>query len=207
MKATIIRNRIGICLLATILLSGIISEQAQAQTRFGLKGGLNISSVHLNSDMLKADNITGFRIGPMVEVMLIGFGLGLDAALLYAQKGMDLRERSGATENVKASYLEVPVNLKWKFGVPLAKLYVAAGPYVDFRIGGNKFWVIPGDVVEQVKAKTFSAGINAGLGAELLRFLQVGGGYSWGLTDNYQSEWSDVSTQNRGWLFTATILF
>ena len=33
---------------------------ARAQVKLGVKGGVNISSVHFNSDILKANNITGF---------------------------------------------------------------------------------------------------------------------------------------------------
>lgn len=188
-----------------VLLGGMLP--LQAQTKFGLKGGLNVTSVHLNSDILKADNVTGFQIGPMMETMIPVLGLGFDAAILYAQKGMDLKSGTGVTDQVKTSYLNVPVNLKWKFGLPLAKLYVAAGPYFDFRIGGDKFWEVPGSVVDQVKAKTFSTGLNLGAGAELFSHLQVGFNYGWGLTDNYHAERSDISAKNRGWSITAAILF
>lgn len=188
-----------------VLVGGILP--LQAQTKFGVKGGLNVTSVHLNSDILKADNVTGFQIGPMMETMIPVLGLGFDAAILYAQKGMDLKSGTGVTDQVKTSYLNVPVNLKWKFGLPLAKLYVAAGPYFDFRIGGDKFWEVPGSVVDQVKAKTFSTGLNLGAGAELFSHLQVGFNYGWGLTDNYRAEHSDISAKNRGWSITAAILF
>ena len=41
-----------------------VAIPAQAQLRFGVKGGLNITSVHFDSDLLKSDNVTGFHIGP-----------------------------------------------------------------------------------------------------------------------------------------------
>ena len=44
---------------------------------------------------------------------------------------------------------------------------------------------IPGSVVDQVKAKNFSAGLNFGAGVELISHLQVGFNYGLGLTDNY----------------------
>ena len=39
-----------------------VAIPAQAQLRFGVKGGLNITSVHFDSDLLKSDNVTGFHI-------------------------------------------------------------------------------------------------------------------------------------------------
>ena len=193
--------------LVLIILMAFIAVPAKSQLKFGVKGGLNISSVHLNSDILKADNVTGFQIGPMIETTIPLVGVGLDAAILYSQKGMDVKSETGTSTNVKTDYIDVPVNLKWKFGLPIIKGYLAAGPYIGFRVGGDKFWEIPGSVVGQVKAKNFSAGLNFGAGVELISHLQVGINYGLGLTDNYSAEKYDLNAKNRGWSVTAAILF
>lgn len=193
--------------LVLIILMAFVAVPAKSQLKFGVKGGLNISSVHLNSDILKADNVTGFQIGPMIETTIPLIGVGLDAAILYSQKGMDVKSETGTSTNVKTDYIDVPVNLKWKFGLPIIKGYLAAGPYIGFRVGGDKFWEIPGSVVGQVKAKNFSAGLNFGAGVELISHLQVGINYGLGLTDNYSAEKYDLNAKNRGWSVTAAILF
>lgn len=193
--------------LVLIILMAFIAVPVKSQLKFGVKGGLNISSVHLNSDILKADNVTGFQIGPMIETTIPLIGVELDAAILYSQKGMDVKSETGTSTNVKTDYIDVPVNLKWKFGLPIIKGYLAAGPYIGFRVGGDKFWEIPGSVVGQVKAKNFSAGLNFGAGVELISHLQVGINYGLGLTDNYSAEKYDLNAKNRGWSVTAAILF
>lgn len=188
-----------------LALMALVVLPAQAQLRFGVKGGVNISSVHFNSDLLDADNVTGFQIGPMIETSIPLVGVGLDAAILYSQKGMGI-----GSEEIKTDYIDVPVNLKWKFGLPIVKAYLAAGPYVGFRVGGDKVWKVIG---EQIEAKSFSAGLNFGLGVELLSHLQVGFNYGLGLTDNYSSTALSVlnnektTGKNRGWAVTAAILF
>ena len=113
----------------------------------------------------------------------------------------------GISSSVKTDYVDVPVNLKWKFGMPLVKAYLAAGPYVGFRVGGDKFWDVPGNILGQVKAKSFGAGVNFGAGIELIKYLQVGFQYSLGLTDNYSVDKFDLETKNRGWSISAAILF
>lgn len=193
--------------LVLIILMAFIAVPAKSQLKFGVKGGVNISSVHLNSDILKADNVTGFQIGPMLETTIPLIGVGLDAAILYSQKGMDVKSETGISTNVKTDYIDIPVNLKWKFGLPILKAYLAAGPYVGFRVGGDKFWDIPGSVIGQMKAKNFGAGFNFGAGVELIRHLQVGVNYGLGLTDNYSADKVDFSAKNRGWSITAAILF
>ena len=183
-----------------VALLALMALPANAQLKFGIKGGVNISSVHFNSDVLKADNVTGFQVGPMIETTLPLVGVGIDAAVLYSQKGLE----------TTSDYIDVPVNLKWKFGLPIVKAYLAAGPYIGFRVGGDKFWDIPGSVADQVKAKNFSAGLNFGAGVELISHLQVGFNYGLGLTDNYSIEkvnLSDGAGKNRGWSITAAILF
>ena len=53
-----------------VALLALMALPANAQLKFGIKGGVNISSVHFNSDVLKADNVTGFQVGPMIETTL-----------------------------------------------------------------------------------------------------------------------------------------
>lgn len=183
----------------------MLATTAGAQVRFGVKGGLNISSVSLSSDIISSDNVTGFQIGPMVEVMAPFLGLGFDLGVLYSQKGMDTNEKSISTD-----YIDVPVNLKWKFGLLVMKGYLAAGPYVNFKVSGDKVVDMPSSVVDQIKAKSFAAGLNLGAGVELIKFLQVGFNYGIGLTDNYSlskggnESWS---AKDRTWSITAAILF
>ena len=166
---------------------------ADAQVRFGAKGGLNIAKAEFNKDAFKSDNITGFHVGPSIEAMFGQGGLGLDLALLFSQKGFESDD-----ETVKNSYLEVPINLKFKLGLPLINPYFSAGPYVGFRVAGDKLWNVSesvSGVKEQVKAKSFSAGLNFGVGAEIFSKLQLGLNYCWGLTDNYETfETSNVDS-------------
>lgn len=195
-----------IATLFVIALFALIVCPAKAQVKFGIKGGVNITSVRFSRDIVKSDNVTGFQVGPMIEATMPLFGVGIDAALLYSQKGMDASNQIGS-ENIKTDYIDIPVNLKWKFGLPIIKAYLAAGPYVGFRVGGDKFWDIPGEISGQMKAKSFNAGLNFGVGAELIKHLQVGFNYGLGLTDDFTSSKVDLSAKNRGWSITAAILF
>ena len=126
-------------------------------------------------------------------------GLGFDASILYSQTGVEM-----GRQEIKSSYLDIPVNLKWKFGLPMLKIYAAAGTYVGFRLGGAKIWEV---ISDQISSKSFSAGINVGAGVELFRHLQVGATYQLGLTDNYSIEKLNISGKNRGWQISAAILF
>ena len=189
------------------LIGGI---SAQAQFKFGLKAGVNMSSMSLDKklDNLKLKNLTGFQVGPMIEATIPALGFGLDLAVLYSQQSFELPvEITTGTFNIekaKMNTLQVPLNLKYKLGlVPkLLKVYGTAGPYVSFNLSNLK---------TEWKNKSFGAGLNFGLGVELLSHLQVGANYQVGLTNDYSSANLLSSAFSKGkpttWSVTATYLF
>lgn len=68
------------------------ANNAQAQVQFGLKGGLNVTSMSLDKDkLLDTENQAGFFIGPTVKFTLPIVGLGIDASALYDQREAKLK--------------------------------------------------------------------------------------------------------------------
>ena len=61
---------------------------AQAQLKWGVKGGVNVAKVTFDDKLLKSDNMAGFFIGPMAEFTIPVVGLGIDGSLLFSQKGI-----------------------------------------------------------------------------------------------------------------------
>jgi hypothetical protein len=204
-----------------LLFAGIIT--AQAQLKFGLKAGVNLSNVSLDgklTDNLEVENLTGFQVGPLVEFTVPLIGIGFDAAVLYSNEGFKLNavtfENSGTTiqteaKNYKSNNLLIPVNLKYKLTfLGVAGVYATAGPYAKFSLDG--------DLKDQYKSKSFGAGLNFGLGAELLNHLQIGVNYQLGLTEDYDSLkipeltavpafTENIKAQSRVWSVTAAYLF
>ena len=191
-------KRVSLLILALVAW---VAVPAQAQFKWGIKGGANISSIHFSDlpETFSTDNLTGFHIGPTIELMASFIGLGFDASILYSQTGMEI-----GTQKIKSDYLNVPVNLKWKIGIPAVKVFAAAGPYVGFRLGGGKIWDVLSD---KIGSKSFSAGLNLGAGVELIQHLQISATYQLGLTDNYSVKQLKIDGKNRGWMISAAILF
>ena len=138
----------------------------QAQIHFGVKGGLNLSKASLSNvgDNFKKDNFTGFFIGPMAEFTIPIVGLGVDASLLFAQRGIKVSDEDGDI-TVKQNGIDIPVNLKYTIGLGnLAGIYLAAGPdfYFDFEKKTG---------IDKKKAEV---GINVGAGLKLLNHLPAG---------------------------------
>ena len=149
-----------------IMVCLLLAVPAQAQVKFGLKGGLDVSKL----DNKVGDNTTGFFVGPMVDVTLPIIGLGIDVAALYSQSGLDVNNEN--SEKLKS--IEIPVNLKWTLGLgSTLGVYVAAGPQFGFSI--NDGWK---QLMEESN-KSFVS-VNVGAGLKLLRHLQVGVNYNIG---------------------------
>ena len=190
-----------------LILIVFVTSAANAQFRFGIRGGYNIATVKFNKDVLRSDNTDGFQVGPVFEFMFDG-PVGIETGIFYARKGF-FTENNNFTND----YLEVPVNLKLKLDLPAVSHYFAAGPYVGFRVDGDKLRDIVNvnNVKGQLEAKSFAAGLNFTAGVELFSRIQVGLTYDWGLTDNYKTfdinNVKEYSGKAHTWLISATLMF
>jgi hypothetical protein len=192
-----------------VVMMFFATSEVSAQLRFGIKGGYNIASVKFNKDVLKSDNVDGFQLGPVLEFMIPGSAVGFDFGVLYTRKGFFSKEDDTKFTN---DYIEVPVNLKLKLGLPLVSPYFAAGPYVGFRVEGDRLKeIVVDNVKRQFEAKSFAAGLNFTAGVEVFNRVQVGLTYDWGLTDNYKTFDKNDTNQYRGkghtWLLSAALFF
>lgn len=162
---------------ATILFS---TSSAQAQVKFGLKGGLNVTNMSLNSEVFDADNQTGFFIGPTVKFTLPIVGLGIDASALYDQRDAKITvEDNGASveSKIKNQSINIPINLRYGVGLgSTASVYLFAGPQFGFNVGDKNQSLFKDMGEWRLKSSTFS--VNVGLGAMLLSHLQISANYN-----------------------------
>jgi len=179
-------------ILCTLVLGLFSAIPAQAQLKFGVKGGLNLAKLSLSQGNanLDSDNTTGFFIGPMAEFTVPIINIGIDGALLYSQRGKDECKQSG---------LEIPVNLKYTIGLgSLAGLYLAAGPDFFFNFKDIK-------ESEGLKKKDAQVGLSLGAGLKLLNHLQVGANYLIPLSNSYSFE--DIDVKTKTWQISAAYIF
>jgi opacity protein-like surface antigen len=170
-------------LLSTLMVIACLALAipAQAQIKFGVKAGLNVSKLHLSKETLSSDNRAGFFVGPTAEFTLPLLGLGIDGSVLYNQFGVDSEEGTSTKKSI-----EIPINLRWTVGFSsLVGAYVAVGPQFGFNVGDRWF-----DEVCEFKKNTTS--FNVGAGLKLLGHLQVGANYNFALKDNGKIHSGDI---------------
>ena len=178
----------------------------QAQINFGVKGGLNLSKASLSKADFKKDNFTGFFIGPMAEFKIPVVGLGLDGALLFSQRGIEVEGTK-----IKQNGLDIPINLKYNIGLgSLLGVYLAAGPDFYFDFEKNKQVWDADDYRIRTDKKRTEVGINLGAGVKLVNHLQVGFNYNIPLGDSAKlidSDAESASYKTKTWQVSIAYLF
>ena len=159
-------------ILTLVVLLATITVAAQAQVKFGVKGGLNITSMKLDKSVADKSNQAGFFIGPTVKFTLPIVGVGIDAAALYDQRSAKVLD-----ETLKQQSIQIPINLRYGIGLgSTASFYIFAGPQFGFAIG-DKVTELANDAADwRLKDSNLSA--NVGLGLMLLNHLQVSANYN-----------------------------
>ena len=156
-----------------------------------------------------------FKVGPTLEFMLPVVDFGIEGSVLYSNEKMNVKtvteqEIKTIVEDISSHSIDVPVNLKYKIGlISPVKVFLAAGPYANFRLAGDDFEYEA--FMDKVEAKKFQAGINLGAGLELINRVAVGFNYRMKLTDDYavnEPALEDIFNQKDGiWSVTATLFF
>lgn len=208
------KNRLLV--LAFIVALSTIATSSYAQLRVGLRGEVGLNNPSFSEKVFEVDNLNSFKVGPTVELMFPGAGLnfGIEGSVLYNNNKMDVTYVKAGSTNEKIEvtnhYIDIPVNLKAKFGlIDLLKVYAAAGPYARVHVAGDNLKFA--SVQDEIKAKTFEAGVNLGVGVEVFSKLAVGVNYGIKLTDDYsidQPEWGNALNDKKGlWSLAATFYF
>ena len=176
--------------------------------KWGVKGGVNLTKIDWDGGIDKnKENSAGFFIGPMVKVSL-PLGFSVDAAALYDQKSADVKyeytevmyvdkttdgsllsppvdvvyQKSSGVAKVKQQSINVPVNLRYAVGLgSMANMFFFAGPQWGFNIGHKNYDTSFSNGQEDhnfFSFKNSNFSINVGLGATLLKHLQVSANYN-----------------------------
>ena len=189
-------------LVCSLVLLSLIP--ASAQFSWGIRGGLNlvnndISTVDKESALDK-DNYTGFFIGPMAELQIPVIGLGIDASILYSQKGLQIAEG----DDLKNQSLSVPVYLKYTFGLGnFLGIFAQAGPQFDYKIGDLSSGELQsGKDVKEFVLNQYTWSANIGAGVKLFNRLQAAINYNLPLTE--EGTYNLYENATTGHLGTAT---
>ena len=199
-------------IIAAVAAIFIMSSSVNAKTfAFGVKVGGNFNRLSLSGAETGHDNSAGWEAGIMGEVNLPIVGLGFDLSLMYARmnNSADLDNKDLEPDaNPGKNFLMIPLNLKYKISLPavgsIITPYIFTGPNFNFKLDKKTF--------KYFKSKTCQVAWNVGVGVELIKHLQIGASYNFGINKvaNYvtgTNQDDNVKINNNYWMVTAAYLF
>jgi len=203
---------LNLTVIAMLILSAVNSS---AQT-FGIKGGLNMSTMLVKLDGDKLDDlnfklIPGFHIGPTMEFLFSDM-FSLQAELLFSSKGFKdngtLTDENGnviGMSDLKMNlyYLDIPLAAKAKIGFDRFMLFGIFGPSLGIGLVGKSKYELDGEKgTSTIKfgadeiLRRLEVALTFGGGIEVNRFL-FGLSYNLGLTNISNQDPGVIKQTNR----------
>ncbi|RKR11158.1 outer membrane protein with beta-barrel domain [Flavobacterium sp. 90] len=147
---------------------------ANAQsTRFGVKGGLNVSNFTGYEQDVKS--LIGFHVGGFAEIK-VAKKFAVQPEFLYSTQGTTIEGFDGdSNTTVKVNYLNIPILGKYYITDAFS---VEAGPQIGFLLSAKARGE---DVSDLYKSTDF--GFNLGCGYNFTEDISIGARYTIGLTD------------------------
>jgi hypothetical protein len=152
-------QKLGIVLF--IISATTVTMHAQ-ETAFGVKLGVNLSSMNLDDPEASYDSRTGYHLGIFLRGKFNKVAVQPEV-LLFTQKGEVNRATLGNYEN-SFTYLSIPFMVKF---YPVAGLNLQVGPQFGFLVDGEQTRTIGGfttkhDITESYKSSDVSVSVGAG---------------------------------------------
>lgn len=188
----------------------------QGQIKFGAKAGLNLSTMSLKYGgiSLSPKTLIGFNVGVISDISL-GKSLSLQPGIFFSTKGSKFKVGAG-TETYEMTwaptYIEVPVNVLYNIDLSVTKLFIYAGPYFAYGIGGKiketgygSYDISYGSGTDDDQ-KPFDIGVNVGAGVNLSGFL-ISLQYGLGIANLAPSKENEADLKNRTFSISVGYLF
>lgn len=209
--------------IVALMVLGATTSFAQ----LGLRAGVNFNNIGKDAKdepFLKAENKTGFHIGAVYNIDLIG-SFSIEPGLYFSQKGFTLDgeeiDLSGVDPNepllsfsakgdANMNYIEVPVNVKYKLlDLSVLGLDAHIGPFAAYGLGGKleDTKIFDKDGLDY---KRFDFGLQMGVGVVLINKIYAGVNYDMSLTKINEAEGvskDNLKEKNHVWMISVGLNF
>ncbi|TRW27593.1 PorT family protein [Flavobacterium zepuense] len=192
------------CIAALLLLSANCFSQSSFgrimdRIHFGVKAGANYSD--FTNANFNTEGLVGFHAGAIVGFK-ISDSFSVEEEVLYSQQGATLKGGLLDGEDIKLSYVTVPIVVKYKtsFG-----LYLEAGPQVGILV--DEDFKALGINSDTDFAEKIDGGIVGGFGYQFENGLGIGARYYISFTDVTKARNAGVNTDFQNNMAQASIFY
>lgn len=159
-------------ILSAIAIMAFAFSNAQ-ETRFGVKGGLNLSTV-VGGDVENTKSLVGFHVGGLAEIHIVE-KFYIQPELLFSAQGTKVDGPFGGDADIKLNYLNIPVVAKYY--IVDKKFNVEAGPQLGVLLSAKA----DGEDIKDF-TRSVDFGFNIGAGYSFTDNLSIGLRYTIGLS-------------------------
>ena len=181
---------------------GATSGTADSPLTFGIKAGLNVSSISKDG-YESAKSKVGFAGGVFANIP-VAESFNIQPELLYSMMGAKTNTKIGGVtyENTQnLDYITIPVMFQYRF---IPEFYIEAGPEFGFLVNAKFKDEVKTDFINGIGNRdlkdyrsTFNMGAGIGLGYDFTPNIGVNARYIAGFTDINKKP--DGSEGNTGW--------
>ncbi len=162
------KTLLSICIFMSTV--GMASAQLLPTFQFGIKGGLNFSSLKTDGNWFDGSSRTGYQAG--LWARLGGAGFHFQPELYVTGKNAKgTVEETGASVNMDFTSLDLPLLLGTRIGLGPIAARVQVGPVVSFLIDkDNSVFDAFGNVGRTGSYKNQAIALTGGVGVDIMRF-------------------------------------
>lgn len=209
--------------LAVILL--FITSVAGAQSRFGIKAGLNFNTLQDVSKSGSFENAwkaqTGYHFGVAWQIKVPLLGLAIQPELMYSKVKTSADAYMGSPNinpnliapnsiivptEIEIDYLTLPINIQLGIDMLVFRPFIVVSPFITLALQDGV------DLEDQnYNINRFNYGVGAGVGIDIWK-LQIMAKYNWGLgklvtagETTWEQKYGDAKLQ--GFQVSAAFLF
>lgn len=170
----------------------LVALTANAQVRFGVKGGMDLAKLSFKNDVFNSDNRMGWYVGPTLNISIPLPGMSIDLAALYNQREAKIDLYFANANTLKTKQIIVPVALRYTIGLGgNFSLFGFAGPQLGFAIGDKEQNLSDdSEAMWRLKNSTFSVNVGAGVA---LGHLQLSANYNVGVSKTGEVTWKTAT--------------
>ena len=190
-----------------------MAVSASAEFRWGPSASAYFGKYYWRQPLIESESQPAFMAGIMGELMIPGIGFGIDLGVNYAMHSAKFNLgaheiwSAGGYGNVpfKLHSVEVPVHVRFKWTrMQGVEDYIApfayVGPVFQFHVAQSD-----GPAIEHPVG---SVGLQFGIGAEIIKSIQISGSYIFNPTYEIRTvKLDNLSARNSGWTVNLTYLF
>jgi Outer membrane protein beta-barrel domain len=154
----------------------LISFGIKAQVKFGVRAGLNASTVSFPNLPNKSEKI-GFHVGVFTDVLLVENFMSIQPELSYSTKGTSFKLLN-EKQSINMNYVDFLLPISFK----MSDFNINVGPFASYLISTPDYTYYNDNSVLVDAFKKFDAGLTAGLGYNFNKMM-IGVRYNQGFID------------------------